>query len=252
MTLRKKQDKRRRGPPRSRPGRIQVLKPLDVFIGYDRSEIVAYHVLCQSILDHCSVPVRFTPVAIGGLGDVFGRPPHELQSTEFSFTRFLTPYLSNYEGWSLFMDCDMLARADLKALFDLADDRFAAMVCQHDYTPRDAVKFEGHVQTRYAKKNWSSVVLFNNARCAALTPEYVNTASGLELHQFKWLQSDALIGSLPLEWNWLVGEYPHNPGAKVAHFTRGGPYFPDYAGDDYSDEWRAALARTDSVVQRKV
>ena len=226
------------------------LPTLDVFIGYDSSEIVAYHALTQSILDHSSVPVRFTPIALNGLGGLFDRPANSLQSTEFSFSRFLTPYLSNYQGWSLFMDCDMLARADFKTLFDLADDRFAAMVCQHDYVPVDEIKFEGHVQTKYAKKNWSSLVLFNNARCRALTPEFVNSASGLELHQFKWLSSDDQIGALPLEWNWLVGEYPFNPDAKVAHFTRGGPYFPAYANEDYSDEWRAVLARVDSVVQR--
>jgi lipopolysaccharide biosynthesis glycosyltransferase len=227
-----------------------MTQPLNIFIGFDSSEIVAYHALCQSILDRASVPVRFTPINLANLGGVFTRPANAISSTEFSFSRFLTPYLSGYEGWSLFMDCDMLGRADFAELFALADDRCAVMVAKHDYTPRDAVKFEGHVQTKYEKKNWSSVMLFNNARCRALTPEFVNTASGLELHQFKWLESDAEIGALPLEWNWLVGEYDFNPDANVAHFTRGGPYFAAYANEDYSDEWRAALARTTSVVSK--
>ncbi len=194
--------------------------------------------------------MRFTPIRLANLKGVFTREANAISSTEFSFSRFLTPYLSNYEGWSLFMDCDMLARADFAEIFALADDRYAVMVAKHDYTPRDAVKFEGHVQTKYEKKNWSSVVLFNNARCRALTPEFVNTASGLELHQFKWLASDDEIGALPLEWNWLVGEYDFNAGAKVAHFTRGGPYFAAYADEDYSDEWRSVLARTTSVVSK--
>ncbi len=194
--------------------------------------------------------MRFTPINLANLKGVFTREANAISSTEFSFSRFLTPYLSNYEGWSLFMDCDMLARADFAEIFALADDRHAVMVAKHDYTPRDAIKFEGHVQTKYEKKNWSSVVLFNNARCRALTPQFVNTASGLELHQFKWLESDEQIGALPLEWNWLVGEYDFNPDAKVAHFTRGGPYFPAYADEDYSDEWRAVLARTTSVVSK--
>jgi hypothetical protein len=194
--------------------------------------------------------VRFTPINLANLGGVFTRPANAISSTEFSFSRFLTPYLSGFEGWSLFMDCDMLARADFAEIFALADDRYAVMVAKHDYTPRDAIKFEGHVQTKYAKKNWSSVVLFNNARCRALTPDFVNTATGLELHQFKWLESDDQIGALPLEWNWLVGEYDFNPDAKVAHFTRGGPYFPAYANEDYSDEWREALGRTTSVVSK--
>jgi lipopolysaccharide biosynthesis glycosyltransferase len=217
---------------------------LNICIGFDRQEVVAYHVLSQSILERCSRPVRFTPIVLGALKAVFDRPAVSEQSTDFSFTRFLTPYLSGYEGWSLFMDCDMVARADLAELFALADDRYAVMVCQHHYTPKDTVKFLGHTQLPYPKKNWSSVMLLNNARCRALTPSYVETASGLELHRFEWLRDEALIGALPLEWNWLVGEYDFNPAAKIAHFTRGGPYFQDYADCDYADEWRGALART--------
>lgn len=217
---------------------------LDVFIGYDRQEVVAYHVLCQSILEHASAPVRFTPINLASLKPVFDRPPVSLQSTEFSFSRFLTPYLSGYAGWSLFLDCDMLARADIAGLFALADERFAVMVAQHDYAPRDEVKFLDHVQTRYAKKNWSSVMLLNNARCRALTPDYVQRAAGLDLHQFRWLAEEGEIGALPLEWNWLVGEYDFSPDARLAHFTRGGPYFAGYEDCDYADEWRAACART--------
>ena len=220
---------------------------LDVFIGYDSDEVVAYHTLCQSILERSSRPVRFTPIRLETLRGIFDREPMPNQSTQFAFSRFLTPYLSGYQGWSVFMDYDMLVRADIAELFALADDRYAVMACQHDYIPRDETKFLGHVQTSYPKKNWSSVMLFNNARCRALTPQFVNTASGLELHQFKWLSDDSEIGALPLGWNWLVGEYDHDPAAKNAHFTRGGPYFTDYADCDYADEWREVHARVNHV-----
>ena len=226
-----------------------MTQPLNVFIGFDSKEIAAYHVLCQSILERCSVPVRFTPINVNNLGGVYRRARNAISSTEFSFSRFLTPYLSGYEGWSLFMDCDMIARADFAELFALADDRYAVMVCKHDYTPVSDIKFAGAVQTKYEKKNWSSVVLFNNARCRALTPDFVNTATGLELHQFKWLASDDEIGGLPLEWNWLVGEYDYNPDAKVAHYTLGGPYFPAYANVEYGDEWRDIFARATCAAQ---
>ena len=109
--------------------------------------------------------------------------------------------------------------------------------------PKQEIKFLNHVQTKYPKKNWSSVMLMNNARCHALTPEYVQSASGLELHQFKWLESDEQIGSLPLEWNWLVGEYDFNPDAKNAHYTLGGPYFDDSRDVEYGAEWRETLQR---------
>ena len=220
---------------------------LDIFVGYDPDEIVAYHTLCASILDRSSVPVRFTPINLVSLAGVFRRERLPQQSTAFSFSRFLTPYLSAYEGWSLFMDCDMLVRADIAELFAMRDERYAVMVCQHDYQPIDAVKFLKNPQTPYAKKNWSSVMLFNNGRCRALTPDFVNGATGLELHQFRWLPDEALIGPLPLEWNWLVGEYPFNPAARIAHFTRGGPYFAGYEDCDYADEWRAARDHANSA-----
>lgn len=220
---------------------------LDVCIGFDRQEIVAYHVLCQSILERTSKPVRFTPINLASLKAAFDREMLAQQSTEFSFSRFLTPWLSGYEGWSLFMDCDMVVRADLAELFALADDRYAVMVAKHDYVPKDEVKFLNHQQAKYPKKNWSSVMLMNNARCRALTPEYVQTASGMQLHQFQWLADEGEIGDLPLEWNWLVGEYPYSPDARVAHFTRGGPYFAGYQDCDYADDWRAALTHTNDV-----
>jgi hypothetical protein len=226
------------------------MEPLNVYIGFDSNEVVAYHVLCQSILSKSSRPVRFTPINIANLKGLFQRERNQLQSTEFSFSRFLVPYLSGYSGWSLFMDCDMLARADIAKLFDLIDDRYSVMVCKHDYVPKGDTKFLGNVQTKYEKKNWSSLVLFNNAACKALTPAYVNSATGLELHQFKWLGDDSKIGSLPLEWNWLVGEYPYSAQAQICHFTLGGPYF-GYQGLDYADEWDAALRETNFAKQEK-
>jgi hypothetical protein len=226
------------------------LKCAKFHIGFDSNEIVAYHTLVQSVLDRASIPVEFLPISLGGLGGIFRRERNSLQSTEFSFSRFLVPYLSDYRGWTLFADCDMLMRADIAELWNLRDDRFAVMCAKHDYQPKVDTKFLGHTQTKYEKKNWSSVMLFNNERCRALTPDYVNTATGLQLHQFKWLEDEGLIGGLPLEWNWLVNEYEMNPDAKLVHFTEGGPYFDEYKNCDYADEWFAARDRVLHVRQK--
>jgi len=173
---------------------------LRIFIGFDPREAVAFNVLQYSILQRASKPTAVIPLALNQLGDEMWRERNPLQSTDFSFSRFLTPYLSGFEGWSLFIDCDMLVLDDVAKLFALADDEYAVQVIKHDHRPAEDVKFLGAVQTKYEKKNWSSVMLFNNAKCKALTPEYVNTASGLELHQFKWLGDDNLIGELPHRW----------------------------------------------------
>ncbi|MCA1440208.1 glycosyltransferase [Ensifer sp. IC4062] len=222
----------------------------NIYIGFDSKEVVAYHVLCQSILEKSSIPVSFTPISLNSVERIFTRERNPLQSTEFSFSRFLVPYLSGYDGWSLFVDCDMLMRTDIAQLWELRDDRYAAMCVKHNYVPKIETKFLGQVQTKYEKKNWSSVILFNNAKCRKLNLDYVNTATGLELHQFKWLDSDDLIGELPASWNWLVNEYEYSPDAKLVHFTDGGPYFDEYKNDDYAEEWFAARDRVLHVTQR--
>jgi lipopolysaccharide biosynthesis glycosyltransferase len=209
-----------------------------VFIGYDSAEAVAFSVLERSIHARASAPVAVSPVMLSQLRGVFERPHDALQSTEFSFSRFLTPWLAGYEGWALFMDCDMLMLEDIAGLWKLRDERFAVQVVKHAHVPREDVKFLGHTQTKYGKKNWSSVMLMNCARCKALTPQFVNTASGLELHQFKWLGDDALIGEIPSRWNHLVGYDAPRPDAAVVHYTIGGPWFEEYRDCEYAGEWR--------------
>jgi lipopolysaccharide biosynthesis glycosyltransferase len=218
--------------------------PLRIFIGYDSKEPTAYHVLAHSILRQASIPVAITPLALPNLARIYKRERGPLESTEFSLTRFLVPYLSNYEGHSVFLDCDMLCQADILELFFyiLTFPEAALLVVPHDYTPKSSTKFLGQVQSVYPRKNWSSMMVFNNERCKALTPDYVNSASGAELHQFKWLD-DSEIEFLPPEWNWLVGEYRPNPNAKLLHYTLGGPWFPETADCDHSDLWEAEKRR---------
>jgi hypothetical protein len=211
---------------------------LNIFIGFDPREAVAFYTLAHSILQRSSIPVSIAPLMRSQLKGLYRRGRGPTESTEFSLTRFLVPALSEYRGWSLYMDCDMLCRADIAELSKMIEGEKAVLVCKHEYVPKTERKFLGQVQTKYARKNWSSLMLFNNARCRALNPDYVNTASGLDLHRFAWLD-DRAIGELPLEWNWLVGEYAHNAKAKIVHFTLGGPYFDEYRSCDYAEEWFA-------------
>ena len=215
-----------------------------IFIGYDDNETVAYHVLSHSILRNSSIPVTITPIVKRHMAGFYGRERSNIESTDFSFTRFLTPYLCGYEGWAAFMDCDMLMVGDVAELWSLRDDRYSVMCVKHDYRPVEDTKFLGQVQTKYEKKNWSSVMLFNNAKCTTLTPQVVESESGLYLHQFKWLSSDSEIGELPNAWNYLVGEpVPRPTEPKLVHYTLGGPYFEKYAGCEYAEHWRAEHAR---------
>jgi len=222
-----------------------------VFIGYDPREAVAFSVLGHSIHARASQPVSIAPLMLSQLGGVYRRERNSLQSTDFSFSRFLTPWLCGYSGWAVFMDCDMLVLDDIAALWDLRDERYAVQVVKHRHVPKEEIKFLGATQTKYEKKNWSSVMLMNCARCSALTPEFVNTATGLQLHQFKWLESDALIGELPPRWNHLVGYDPPRADAGLVHFTIGGPYFDEYRDCEYAREWFAERDSMLAAAQRE-
>ena len=209
---------------------------IPIFIGYDSKVKIAYHVLSESILRNSSTPVTISPINLNNLKNIYTRKQDPLASTEFSFSRFLVPHLMNYNGWAIFMDSDMVMLSDITKLWNLRNEKYAIQVCKHDYTPSSKNKFLGNNQTIYAKKNWSSLMLIDCSKCKTLTPEYVNTKSGLELHQFKWLDEN-LIGSIPLEWNWLVGEYPYKKDVHNIHFTEGGPYFKNYRNTEYANEW---------------
>jgi len=228
------------------------MMPLRIFIGFDQAEAVAYHTLCHSILSRASAPVSIIPIKRSLLKGLHTRKIDSKQSNEFAFTRWLVPYLSGYEGFSVFMDCDMLVTTDIVELFDLADPSFAVQVVKHDYVPHDKVKYLDTIQYPYEKKNWSSVVLFNNDACRSLSTGYVDQATGLELHQFKWLQNDKLIGELPAEWNHLVGEYPKTDKLpKLIHYTVGGPYFNEFEHVDYAEEWFSERAQMTACLQRQ-
>jgi lipopolysaccharide biosynthesis glycosyltransferase len=165
----------------------------------------------------------------------YNRPVDEQGSTEFTLTRFLVPLLNNYTGWSLFCDCDFLWTVDVNQVFEYCDDSYAVMVVKHDYQPKTIIKMDGKTQYNYPKKNWSSLMLFNNSKCSMLTSNLINIESPSYLHQFKWLD-DNLIGSLPNKYNHLVG---YDSGKFSAlHYTDGGPWFTEYENCEYNKLWK--------------
>ncbi len=232
-----------------------MTQSIAIFIGYDLRERAATNVLIDSLYQHSSMPLAITPIVTPQLEaqGLYRRARDPRQSTAFSFSRFLVPHLMNYSGWAIFMDCDMLCRGDIAALWNLRDERYAVMCVQHRHEPSETVKFLGEVQSSYAKKNWSSLMLLNTARCRALTVDYVNQATGLDLHRFHWLEGDHEIGALPECWNHLVDVQPPpaapaaEGGPTLLHWTLGGPWFREQRtmGGPLAAEWFAA--RDDSM-----
>ena len=209
---------------------------IPVFIGYDPREAIAYHVCANSIIRKATVPVGLNPLALNLMSGY--KEQHNDGSTHFIYSRFLVPHLMNYQGWALFIDGDMILRDDINELWNLRDETKAVMVVKHDYKTRMPVKYLGAKNEDYPRKNWSSVILWNcgHQLNRQITPEFVQNATGAQLHRFTWIPDDQ-VGELPVEWNWLPDEFGENKNAKLLHYTLGTPCFNDFATSPMSDEW---------------
>ena len=215
----------------------------NIFIGYDAKEDIAYRVCKYSLQKRASGKVKVTSLKLDELisKNLYTRTIDPLASTQFTYSRFLVPRLMNYDGWAVFCDCDFIFLDDVNKLTNDLDNSKAAYCVQHDYTPKEKHKMDGQKQTIYPRKNWSSFILFNCSHPSTknLSVERVNTETGAYLHQFKWCK-DEEIGSLDEKWNWLEGWTSNHNNSKpsAVHFTRGGPWFPEWQDVEYADAWQ--------------
>lgn len=225
---------------------------MNVFLGYDHREDIAFKVCEHSIVS------RQPDAVIHALKqkelrsqNIFWRTNDTLATTEFTITRFLVPALMQYKGWAVYADCDFLFQEDIEELFKLADPKYAVMVVKHDYNSTNTVKKNGMSQLVYPRKNWSSLILWNcqHPSNLALTLEAVNSQPSSFLHEFKWL-NDSEIGELSCEWNWLVGWHkePDNGSPKAIHYTEGGPWFENYLKTEYGAQWQIEKQDYDETV----
>ena len=215
---------------------------LNIYVGYDSKEDIAYRVCKHSILKRSSANVKIRSLKLYELiaNKLYNRTIDPLASTEFTYSRFLVPTLNNFKGWAVFCDCDFLFFDDVEKILNNIDESKAVYCVQHDYTPKEKHKMDGQKQTIYPRKNWSSFILFNCSHSSnkRLSVDLVNSETGSFLHQFKWLK-DSEIGSLDERWNWLEGwTSKHNNKKPFAvHYTRGGPWFEEWQDVEFANEW---------------
>lgn len=219
-----------------------IFKPY-VWVGWDSRETEAYDVCKYSIKKHCPEAI-VEPIIQSDLRrrGVYTRDVDFKASTEFTITRFLTPYLMNYQDWAIFCDCDFLFNCNVKEIFELADPKYAVQVVKHNHQPFwEKIKMDQQRQTNYERKNWSSMMLWNcgHEKNKDLTKEVVNSVSPRFLHRFYHLR-DEDIGELPLTYNFLSMYYhalPDNQVPKVIHYTSGTPLMEGHENDDYASTW---------------
>lgn len=186
---------------------------LRIFIGTDPRQPIAYSALSYSIARHASVPVSITPLVLSQL------PITRRGLTEFTYSRFLVPYLCDYRGPAVFMDADIIVKGDIAGLFACGD----------------AAAWDVQVMQEQERFEWASVMLFNCARCLVLTPEYVQNPANA-LFDFKWSKA---TGPLPKRWNQIVG-YGPTEDAALYHYTRGIPIWPETRGNPEDAHWLRA------------
>lgn len=222
---------------------------IKIVVGFDQREAIAYHTFSQSVLEKSSLPVLFLPLSINTLKGY--KETHNDKSNDFVYSRFLTPYLHNFEGWAIFADGDMVCQSDIKELWDLRDETKALQVVMHDYKTKFNQKYLGNTNENYPRKNWSSLILWNcsHPKHKVLTPDFISSQTGKYLHRFSWLD-DEDIGELPIEWNWLAIEYPNHPKAKIVHYTLGTPCFKDYRDSEMADVWHEAQKKVNEGMDK--
>ena len=216
---------------------------MKIFIGYEEEHPEAYEV-CKASIERFNNTHQIIPLVKKNLikEGLYNRPV-EGENTDFAFTRFLVPYLCDYKVYALFCDGDFLWRCDPEEIEDFKDDEFALHVVKHpQLITSEHMKMDSRINVPYEKKYWSSLMYFDCTEAETLTVDYVNTATASDLHSFKWLPDDIVIGELPVTYNMLLGYY-NLPDPKVVHFTDGGPWLEGYENIEYADEWNGLLKR---------
>lgn len=215
----------------------------NIYIGFDSREAIASDVCEFSMKFNTKENLYIKHLKISELRNnkIYKREDDKLGSTEFTFTRFLVPFLQNYNEWALFCDSDFLFLEDISNLFSLCDNKYAIMCVHHDYNPKKTKKKLGSSQEFYPRKNWSSLVLWNCSHPSnrVVTPDLVNSQTGKYMHRFGWLK-DEEIGKISNEWNWLIGWYnePEDGKPKALHFTEGGPWLgKEFSNTNYANKW---------------
>ena len=123
---------------------------INIVVGFDQREAIAYHVFTQSIIEKASLPISFMPLAVNSLSEYSEK--HTDRSNDFVYSRFLTPYLNHFQDWAIFADGDMVCQADIAELWSLRDESKAILVVKHDYQTKAHSKYLGNINYRISRK----------------------------------------------------------------------------------------------------
>lgn len=179
------------------------LERVDVFVGADRSQLLAVAVLDHSIRRHTLRPVQVLPLI-----DLDLPEPKDLRQgsrTNFSFARFAIPELKTYSGRAIYLDADMLVFRDIGLLWDTPFDD-ASIVIQEDLPAHAVEHRKAGAPARRVKQ--CSVMLID---CERTRWDVRDIVAGLDgrytyaelMYDLCIMEEREISYSVPFEWNSL-------------------------------------------------
>lgn len=189
-----------------------------IFVGSDRSQLLAVPVLEHSIRRHTSMNIK-----LRSMHDVVLPDPKDIRQgkrTGFSFTRFAIPQLMGYKGRAVYLDADMLVFRDFRELWNLPFN--SAKVIIQEELP-DEAQNQAKVGSLKKRVKQCSVMLLD---CEALSDwDPGKIIAGLDgqytyqdlLYDMCILDESEINYGVPFEWNSLEHYEANKTG--LIHWT---------------------------------
>jgi hypothetical protein len=187
-----------------------------VFVGSDRSQLLAVKVLEHSIKRHTDMAVT-----VRSMHDLDLPDPKDIRQgkrTGFSFTRFAIPELAGHQGRALYLDADMLVFRDLREIYDLPFGA-AKVIIQEELPQVAQAKKPGSPEKRI---NQCSVMMLDCERLGWRSRDIIAGLDGRYTYEDLMfhlcvLEPHEVAYAIPFQWNSLETYEPERTG--LIHYT---------------------------------
>lgn len=196
---------------------MKVDDAANIFVGSDRSQLLAVKVLEHSIRRHTTMDVRLRSMHNLDLPDP--KDVRQGKRTGFSFARFAIPQLMGYQGKAVYLDADMLVFRDFRELYSIPFEG-AKIVIQEELPDQAQPSDKTGAPKKRIKQ--CSVMLLD---CAALDWDPLKIIGGLDgkytyehlLFDLCVLEEFQIKYGVPFQWNSLEVYEPGKTG--LLHYT---------------------------------
>lgn len=209
--------------------------PVRVFVGTDRSQLLAVKILEHSIKRHTGLEVEVTPML--DLPTPIPKDPRHWQRTGFSFSRFCIPELADRKGKAIYMDADMLVFKDIKELWNIPFEG-SKMIVQETLPKEHVARKKYGSPTQRVPQ--SAVMLLD---CERLNWDIKEIIQGFDeekydypklMYDFCLMKDDEIHFGIPWHWNSLEHI---DESTSLVHYTDMATQPWVSNNNDFSDPW---------------